>query len=91
MEESVLDQVSQPVQALVVLPPHLAVLSRRNDGHRTSAASLFHDLVAVVASISDQMLGRDPLDQAARLRAICRGTSRNKDSDRHTMRIHGQV
>ncbi|PXV77305.1 hypothetical protein SAMN05216379_1358 [Nitrosomonas eutropha] len=32
-----------------------------------------------------------PFDQAANLRAISSGTLCNKDSERHTMRIHGQM
>ena len=91
MKESVLDQMPQTVQAPVVLSLHLAVLSWRNDGRHALTAGLLHDLVAVVASVGDQVFGRDAVDQAANLRAICCGTLRNKNSDRHTVRIHGQV
>jgi hypothetical protein len=36
-------------------------------------------------------LGSNPLHQATSLRAICSGTLCNKDSDRHTLPIDGQM
>jgi hypothetical protein len=37
------------------------------------------------------LFGTYPLNQLRSLRAICSGTFRNNHSDRHTMRIHGQM
>ena len=41
--------------------------------------------------ISKEMLRFYVIDKLPSVRAIRCGTFRNKDSDRHTMRIHGQV
>lgn len=52
---------------------------------------LFHQGIAVVALVRQQILGIQAFDQGRGLCAICGGTCRNKYSDWHTMRIHGQV
>lgn len=51
----------------------------------------FYDGVAVIAFIGQQIIGVYAFDQAACLCAIRCGTWCNKDSDRQTMRIHGQM
>ena len=47
--------------------------------------------VRIVASISQQMLSIQPFDQLPSLCTIRCGTLRDNDSERHTMRIHGQM
>ena len=91
MQECVLDQMPQFVQFLVVRPWRDSVFSGRNHRVHAPACGLIDDRLAVVAFIGNQMLCRDPFHQAASLRAICHGTLRDNDSERHTMRIHGQM
>ncbi len=47
--------------------------------------------MAIVPFVRDQIIGPDPFNQAACLRAIRTGTFCNNNSDRHTMRIDGQM
>ena len=47
--------------------------------------------VGIVGSVCQQILCINTINQLASLLAICCGTFCNKYSDRHTMRIHGQV
>ena len=57
----------------------------------TLAPGLLNDGVTVVALVGNQVFGINALDQSCRLRAIRSGAFRSDDSDRHTMRIHGQM
>ena len=91
MQECVLDQMPQFVQFLVVRSWREPVFSGRNHRDHAPACGLTDDRIAVIAFIGNQMRCRDPLHQAASLRAICHGTLRDNDSERHTMRIHGQM
>ena len=59
-------------------------------GGITAIRPRIDDRLAVIAVIGNQMRGRDPLHQPARWRAICHGPLRDNDSERHTLRIHGQ-
>jgi hypothetical protein len=45
----------------------------------------------VVAPVGQKIVCGYSFDEAASLRAIRSGTRRNKNSDWHTMRIHGQM
>ena len=47
--------------------------------------------IAIISLICQKVLGIYSLDKFASLRTICNGTCCNKHSDRHTMRIHGQM
>ena len=91
MQECVLDQMPQFVQVLVVQSLRGSVSSGGNHHGHAPACGLLDDRIAVVAFIGNQMRGRDPVYQAASLRAICHGTLRDNDSERQTMRIHGQM
>ena len=55
-----------------------------------SAATL-NEVKGVIALVGQKMLRRQPLDQLCSLCAIRGGTLCDKDSDRQTMRIHGQM
>lgn len=91
MQECVLDPMPQLVQLLVVKSLRSSVFSGRNHHVHASACGLIDECIAVIAFIGNQMLCRDPFHQAASLRAICHGTLRDNDSERQTMRIHGQM
>ena len=91
MQECVLDQMPQYVKFLVVRSLGGSVVSGRDHRFHALACSLIDDRIAVVAFISDQMLGRDAGNQAASLRTIRCGTLCNNDSEWQIMRIHGQM
>jgi len=91
LQEGVLDQMPQFVQIFVVRSLRGSVFSGWNHHVHAPACGLLDDRIAVVAFISDQVLGRDACDQAASLRAIRCGTLCNNDSEWQTMRIHGQM
>ena len=91
VEESVLDEMSQLVQILVIWPLYRAVFLRRDDHVHALPLRLFKDRVGVVTLVGQKMFCGKPLNQSRSLRAISRGALRDKHSDRHTMRIHGQM
>lgn len=90
-QERVFDQMAQLIQLLVVRSLLFSVLLRWDYRPHTLGVGLVEDRVGIIAFIRDQMRGIDAFDQATSLCAICSGTFRNKHSDRHTKRIHGQM
>ena len=91
MQEGVFNQMTQFIELFVVRPLLFSVFLRRDHGVHPLLCGLLQDGICIVAFIRDQMIGIHPLDQAGGLGAIRAGTFCNKDSDRHTKRIHGQV
>ena len=91
MQKSILNEMTQFLESLVVRSWFFEILARWNHDLRALLFNLRHDRVGVVAFVSQQMLHLEPVDQPFRFRAICSGTFRNNNSERHTMRIHGQV
>ena len=83
--------MSKLIKMLLVLPNLLTILLRRDDHFHSCRLRRLHDLVRVVGTVRKQIGGINPLNQLTGLAAIRSGTLCNKDSDRHTMRIHGQV
>lgn len=91
VEKSIFHQVPQFVEVPVIGARLFAVTARRNLRLHALSGGLLQDGVAVVSFVGDQMLGRQSFDQRASARTIRHGTRCNKDSERHTMRIHGQM
>lgn len=91
MQKSILDLVALAIEVLVIVAWLLTILAWRDLRLHTLVPGLSDDGVTVVALVGNQMLGTNTLDQACSLRAIRSGTFRSNDSDRHTMRIHGQM
>jgi len=91
VQEGILDQMPQLVQVPIVGPRYLAAALGWDDRLHALLVCLSQDRVCVVASVSQQVLGCKPFNQKASLRAIRCGTWRNNNSERQTMRIHGQV
>jgi len=90
-QERVFDQVTCFIEVFVVGSLDRAVFLWRDDDVHTPRLRQFKDRIGIIAFVRDQMIGIDPFHQAASLCAIRCGTLCNKDSDRHTMRIHGQM
>lgn len=91
MQKGVLHQMSLSVNVFVVFSLNFAMPPRRNHRFCFRPPRMVNDRVRVVTPIGQQILGVQPLDQGMSLRAISRGTFCNKDSERHAMRIHGQM
>ena len=91
MQKCVLNEVAMSVKMLVIASLLFSVFARRDhDAHALSGGLLDND-ITVVALVGQQVLGTESFSQLCSLRAICCGTLRNNDSDRHTKRIHGQM
>jgi len=84
-------QMAQFVEVRIVFSLHFAVLARWNLPPHSLFGRLRHNRVRIITIIRKQIIGLQVLDQLASLRTICHETRCNKDSDRHTMRIHGQM
>jgi hypothetical protein len=91
MQKCVLDEMPMSVEILVIASFLFSVFARWDNHAHALRGGLLDDGITVVALVGQQVLGAKPFDQLRSLRAICDGTFRNKDSERHTKRIHGQM
>ena len=91
VQDGIFYQMPQFVEVLVIGPLLFSVAAWRNLRLHPLCDGLLYDGVTVVSFVRDQVLSLQPLDQFASARTIRHGTRCNKDSDRHTMRIHGQM
>lgn len=91
MEKRILYKMAQFIKVSIIIAWLLAALSWRNYYLHPCGQRFFNDFVAVIATIGQQILRRYSFDQGTSLRAISNGTLCDKESDRHTMRIHGQM
>ena len=91
MQECVLNEMAMPLKVLVITSLRLSVFAGRDHDAHALSDGLLDNGIAVVALVGQQVLGTEPFNQLRSLRAICGGTLRNNDSDRHTKRIHGQM
>jgi len=90
-EHGVFDQMTQLIEIFIVVALDESVLFGRDHRSHPLLRRLFQDGVGIVAPVGQKILGRHPFDQRTSLRTIRSGTCCNKDSDRVTMRIHGQM
>ena len=91
VQEGVFDEVSCLVKCFVILPLFLAVAFGRNLHLHALFARLGDDVIAVVATIRQQMFCAESVNQLVCLGAVCDGSGGNDDPKRHTKRIHGKV
>ena len=91
VQKGILDEMPLLVEMSIILTQHFSVLSWRD--HRPHALLLGKrdDGVAVVAFVGNQMLGTQTLNEFRSQATVRSGNFCSKDSDRHTMRIHGQM
>ena len=90
-KETVFHQMAQSVEIFIVIPLFLAVSLWRNYSFHARRCRIGQNIICVIASISQQRFRGDPLNQMDSFFTISSGTFCNKDSDWHTMRIHGQM
>jgi len=65
--------------------------TRRDDRCYSSFFCFFYDLITIVSFIRKQIFSIDSFGKIFSLAAISSGSFWDKHSDRHTMRIHGQM
>lgn len=90
-KKCILNEVALPVQVFVIFALLLSVFSWRDHRLHTLRSRLLSNGIAVVAFVGNQMLGRDASNESLSFGTIRPGSFCNNDSDRHTMRIHGQM
>jgi len=81
----------QLVQVFVVLPLIFTMLSWRDNTFHALLFGIFYNAAAIICTVCEEILCAYSVNQGISLFAIVRGTCCNKYSDRHTMRIHGQM
>ena len=91
MQKCVLNEMAVSVKMLVITSLFLPVFAGWDHDAHALSGGLLDDGIAVVALVGQQVLGTESFNLPCSLRAICGGTLRNNDSDRHTKRIHGQM
>ncbi len=90
-QKSILNKMTEFAEMFVVFPLVFTVLSRRNDRYHSLINRFEDDCVCIIASICQKIFCLEPLDQLRCNCAIRCGTRSDKESHRHTMRIHGQM
>ena len=83
-KKRIFDQVAQLVEVFVVMPRHLAVNARGNDGFHPGLLDAFHNGIRVVPAVGQKGVGVQPFDEGQSLRTISDCTRRDSDSDRKT-------
>lgn len=89
--ESILNEMAEFVEIFVVFPQMFSVLSWWNDRYHALVNSLEDDCVRIIAPICQKVFCLKVLHQLRCNCAIRCGTRSDKESHRHTMRIHGQM
>ena len=83
--------MAQLIKIFVVVALNLSVFLRWDDHIHALRNSFVDNSVAVITSISKQMLSVNAVNQGVSLRTIMDGTRCDKYSERHTIRIHGMM
>lgn len=91
VENGVFNQVAQLVEVLVIVTLNHAMSAGRDDGDDVLTGAVIEQGVGVVATIGKEVVSVYAFDEGGGLCAISDGTRCNSDSERHTMRIHGQM
>ena len=90
-QKSILDEMAEFVKIFVVIPQMFSVLSWWNDRRHALVSSLADDCICVIAPICQKIFRLESLNQLSCNCTIRCGTRSDKESHRHTMRIHGQM
>lgn len=91
MKKGVFNQVPMFVQMKVALTFVCPIAARWNYRFHALLDCLLDNCVAIVALVGNQMLSLESFNEGLSLRAIRTGSLCDNDSERHTMRIHGQM
>lgn len=91
VEEGIFDQMAHFVEIFVIFSLLFSISFWWYFGFHSLFHRVFYNGICIIAFVSKQVLRTQPIDQGDSLCAICNGTRSNKDSDRQTSRIHGQM
>ena len=83
--------MTQFIEIYIIVTLFFTVLFRRDHRFHPRRNRIGQDIICVIATVRQQSFRRNTLDQVDSFFAIRSGTFCNKDSDWHTMRIHGQM
>ena len=81
----------EAIEVLVIIARSLTPFSGRDNRVDSVSLKVLRKYIAVIPFVSQQAFGIYAFDKPLSLRTISNGTCCNTHSDRHTMRIHGQV
>lgn len=90
-QESILDEMAEFVEIFVVFPQMFSVFLWWNDRYHSLVNGLEDNCVCIIAPVCQKILRLESLNQLRCNCAIRCGTRSDKESHRHTMRIHGQM
>ena len=90
-QKSILDEMTEFVEIFIVFSLAFPVFSRRNDRNHSHLGGFEKDCVCVIAPVCQKIFRPETLHQLRCNCAIRFGTRSDKESHRHTMRIHGQM
>ena len=89
--KSIFDKMPHTIDILIITPQAVTTFSRWNDWMDAIFLEDSYQSITVIPFIRQKIFSSYPFNKSASLRTVCNGTCCNKHSDRHTMRIHGQV
>ena len=90
-QKCIFNQMPKAIQIFVVIPWGFAIFPGRDNRMNMPRLKKICKNITVIASVCQQMVRVYVFDKSTSLCAISNGTCCNKHSDRHTMRIHGQM
>ena len=90
-QESILNEMSKLVEMFVVFTQLFPIFLWRNDRNHVLLHRLENDCVCIITTVGQKISRLETLNQLRCNCAIRCGTRSDKESHRHTMRIHGQM
>lgn len=90
-QDGVFHEVAHLIDVSIVNPWFSSVLFGRNDRRHDLLLGLCQNGIRVISLVGQEVIGLEARYKVVSLCAIRNGTCCNKHSERHTMRIHGQV
>lgn len=90
-QESILNEMAEFIKIFVGFPQMLSVLFWWNDWCHALVNGIEDDRICITAPICQKILCLESRNQLRCNCAIRCGTRSDKESHRHTMRIHGQM
>jgi len=90
-QESILNEMAELVEMLVIFPQVFSVFSWWNDRYHFLINRFENDCVRIIAPVCQKIFRLESRDQLFCNCAIRCGTRSDKESHRHTKRIHGQM
>ena len=91
MQKSIFNKVAKFVEIFIKITFFSSVLLRRYHGNHSALRCKFDDLICVISTVRQKVVCLYSVDKSYSFFAISSGTFCNKDSDWHTIRIHGKV